>query len=73
MRFYTTESSMIAAVAYDVDARPFSQLIVSFQSGGMYVYYDVPAVEFARLLNAESIGKYFNANIKGKYITDKLV
>lgn len=73
MRFYATESSMLASVAYDVDARPFPQLTVVFVGGGMYIYYDVPATEFARLLNAESIGKYFASNIKGKYFTDRLV
>lgn len=61
----SVESSSIDAVGHDF----FDQVLaVEFKDNDkIYVYYDVPRSEYKRLINADSIGGYFNANIKGKY------
>jgi hypothetical protein len=47
-------------------------LYVSFKSGGIYSYADVPHDLFLELLAAESIGRFFHARIKGQYAFQKL-
>ena len=43
-------------------------LVAKFRNNGaIYVYYNVPEETYNELLNAESIGSYFNNNIKGSY------
>lgn len=37
-----------------------------------YVYYDVPEEVYESLIDAESIGKYYNSDIKGQYECEKL-
>lgn len=43
-----------------------SDLIVRFNSGGIYRYYDA-ANEFDNLYGAVSVGKELNARLKGRY------
>jgi hypothetical protein len=57
------QSSDLAAVDYDW----FGTLTIAFHSGGVYEYYAVPYSEYAGLMRASSHGKYFHANIKGRY------
>lgn len=42
-------------------------LHIQFQNGRRYRYSDVSAYAFTLLLNANSIGSYFNSHIKGVY------
>lgn len=61
----TPQSSCFSSVGYDSD---FQVLAVVFRTTGkMYVYYDFPESEWDNFINADSLGKYYNANIKGKY------
>ena len=62
-------SSMIRSVGYDRDS---STLEVEFNKGGVYQFGDVPLGEFEGLMSASSHGKYFLANVKGRYPTLKL-
>jgi hypothetical protein len=55
------ESSMIASALYDGN-----DLVINFKRGGSYRYIGAKA-ELAPLVDAESAGKYFLSNIKGKY------
>ena len=58
-------SSVIASVGYKPDTM---MLEIEFRSTGfVYRYFDVPEIEFRKLMNAESIGRYFNKNIKDDY------
>jgi hypothetical protein len=43
------------------------QLIVEFKGGSQYLYHKVPVQTFDGLEKAESKGKFFHANIKGKF------
>lgn len=58
------ESTAVASLGYDASA---STLEVEFTSGSVYRYFDVPEAEYRKLLAAESIGEYFNREIKPKY------
>lgn len=63
-------SSNIAAIGYDQDS---GTLEVEFLRGGaVYQYSGVPAGEYEGLMNANSKGKYFGANIKNHYSYVKL-
>ncbi|HYD86274.1 MAG TPA: KTSC domain-containing protein [Vitreimonas sp.] len=57
-------SSNIAEIGYDQGAET---LEVLFKNGGLYHYFNVPPVEYEQLINATSVGSYFNHNIKGRY------
>jgi len=57
-------SSCIAAVGYD----PFTQtLTLEFHSGRTNDYHNVPYSVYMELMNAPSIGAYYNRWIKGRY------
>ena len=47
-------------------------LEVLFHSGSVYQYFDVPEIVFSELLQAESIGRFFNEHIKDSYRYAKL-
>lgn len=57
-------SSNLAEVGYDSD---LETLEVQFKSGGIYQYFNVPAFMYERLMSADSLGRFFNAEIKGHY------
>lgn len=58
-------SSVLASVGYNPDNMT---LEIEFRSTGfVYRYFDVPEIEFRRLLSAKSLGRYFNHNIKDDY------
>lgn len=58
------ESSMLRSVGYDRDTQT---LEVEFQHGGIYHYFDVEEDTYKELLEAESIGHYFNECIRDQY------
>jgi hypothetical protein len=55
-------SSAIRAVGYDGYT-----LTVQFHNGRIYDHPGVPPWVFAELMNASSIGRYYNAYIRGRY------
>jgi hypothetical protein len=57
-------SSNLAEVGYDPD---LETLEVQFKSGGIYQYFNVPAFMYERLMSADSLGRFFNTEIKGHY------
>ncbi|CCH49338.1 KTSC domain-containing protein [Pseudodesulfovibrio piezophilus] len=64
MEMENVESSNLAAVGYDEDS---STMQVEFNNGSIYQYFDVPEHVFEELRDADSVGRYFNANVKGVY------
>lgn len=64
MKRTEVESSMIRSVGYDPDARV---LEIEFNSDQVYQYFDVPSEEYEGLMQAESHGRYFLANIRDVY------
>lgn len=69
MDMINVDSSNVAAVGYDEDS---STLQVEFNNGGMYQYFDVPVNLFEGLRDADSVGGYLAANIKGRYRYSKV-
>ena len=60
-------SSQIKSVGYASNT-----LYIEFTKGGVYTYNNVPQQTFDALRSAESVGKYFASNIKGKYEYSKI-
>ena len=58
-----TRSSFIQRVCYDSS----EQYMLISLSGIYYHYCEIPAVTVNQLLNAESMGKYYNSAIKGRF------
>ena len=59
------QSTALERVSYDDAART---LRATFRATGRtYVYEDVPQVIYDRLLFADSMGKYFNAHVHGRF------
>ena len=62
--FSTDKSSNIKSVGYEGDSKT---LLVEFKNGSKYVYEDVPAELFEAFGKADSAGKFFFLNVRGKY------
>ncbi len=58
------ESSMANAVGYDSDEEV---LQVEFNNGAIYQYEDIDDETWDGLYKTDSIGKFFNKEIRGKY------
>jgi hypothetical protein len=63
------ESSSIANVGYNARQRI---LDIQFHSGAVYRYSTVPKEVHAQFLKAPSKGRYFSAQIRGKYPFQRL-
>lgn len=61
MELQKVVSSNLSAVGYDTDT---NELVVEFNSGMSYKYIDVPFDTYKELMAADSLGTYFNANIR---------
>lgn len=64
MQTIPVASSMISSVGYDPETQ---ELEVTFKKGRSYTYEGVPQAEYDNLVSAQSVGKYFAANIKNVY------
>lgn len=64
------DSSCFESIGYD----DYEEVLyVRFlDSGSVYAYYDVPYSEYDELINADSIGGYYNDYIKGQYECERL-
>ena len=62
MQMIPVSSSNISSIGYEG-----STLHIRFHSGGLYSYYNVPLSVYNGLMSAGSKGRYFHANIKGRY------
>jgi hypothetical protein len=63
------QSSELRWVGYEESA---SLLEVEFHSGEIYRYSGVPARLVLELLEADSIGRFFNAHIRSKFRFEKV-
>ena len=64
MDWIPVTSSNLSRIRYDEDT---CTLEIEFHSGRVYQYFDVPLQIFEELRDADSHGKFFNAQIKGHY------
>jgi hypothetical protein len=68
-RLTDADSSNIARYAYSEKA---NKLYLEFKSGGCYAYGGITKTEFDKFRAAESLGKYFHANIRNIAPFEKL-
>lgn len=69
MKRQQVESLNLASIGYDAENEI---LEVQFNHGGVYQYFDVPENVYEELMNADSHGRYFVANIKDDYEYQKI-
>jgi len=62
-------SSNLVSAGYDPDSE---RLEIEFKSGAIYEYYNVPPFMHERMMQAGSIGTFFNAEIKNSYASAKV-
>jgi len=72
MKMISVKSSNIQQIGWEerrvsLNQKPKAILRIAFNTGMVYDYHDVPKEVYESFLKAESIGKYFWANIKDKY------
>jgi len=63
------ESVNIKSVGYDLETK---SLEVEFYKGGIYVYFDVPYKLYESSVDTDSVGRFFRANIRGKFKFEKV-
>ncbi len=64
MNRQSVESSNLASIGYDAENEI---LEVEFNHGGVYQYFNVPENVYDELMNVDSHGVYFSANIRNDY------
>lgn len=65
MEMQLVKSSMLHSMAHDPET---NTLIVKFKEDGPeYDYADVPASEYSKLVQAESVGKHFGTHIRNNF------
>jgi ATP-dependent DNA helicase RecG len=69
MKRQSVESSNLASIGYDAENEI---LEIEFNHGGVYQYFDVPENVYEELMNADSHGVYFLANIRNDYEYEKM-
>ena len=67
MELTPVESSNIAAVGH-----ADGNLHVRFKSGAEYIYPGAPYEVYEKMVAADSVGRFFNANIVGRYGAQKV-
>lgn len=67
MQYTKVVSSNVDEIAHDGH-----DLFVRFKNGGLYKYRGVPRSVFERMLKAESVGKFLNAEVKPHYQFTKM-
>ncbi len=69
MKWTPVESSAFWAAGYAEDK---ALLYLLFRSGEVYRYFDVPRWQFQEFLDADSQGRYFGRNIRGRYRYERM-
>ena len=62
-------STSLKSAGYDADNKTIE---VEFVEGGIYRYFDVPKEIYEALLKAESKGRFYVAEIRDKYMYEKI-
>jgi hypothetical protein len=58
------DSSSMASVGYDPTTLTME---IEFNDGAVYQYFDVPEHTYQGLISAQSVGQYFQAQVRGSY------
>jgi len=63
------DSSFIVKMSWLEDG---NILMLTFRTGSIWAYYDVPFEVYSGFIKAPSYGKYFNANIRNAYRSERV-
>jgi hypothetical protein len=63
------DSTAISEIDYDADR---AKLLVRFNSGERYIYVGVPGEVHRSFVEADSKGRFFQAQIRGRYPFNRL-
>jgi len=66
---WTGKSSQILFTSYNPITK---QLSIRFNTNAKYIYENVPLEVWNKLYNTDSVGKFVNQEIKGKYTYKKV-
>jgi len=69
MRRRAVSSSSLRSIGYQSRT---STLEVEFVNGGVYRYKRVPQAVVDALMKAESLGAFFNENVRDRYVTVRM-
>lgn len=69
MKWTALDSNMFTSVAYDDDK---CVLYLRFRTGEVYRYFDVTTKDYQALLDADSHGRHFLANIRDRFRYERL-
>jgi hypothetical protein len=69
MKWTPVESSALQAAAY---AQGQALLYLLFGSGELYRYFDFPGWQYQEFLAADSKGRYFGRNIRGRFRYERM-
>jgi KTSC domain len=69
MNWTPVESSVFWAAAYAEEQRV---LYLLFRSGALYRYFDVAHRQYHEFLEADSKGRFFGRNIRGRFRYERL-
>ena len=64
MRRRAVNSSVIQTLGYDAESRV---LEVEFHTGRVYQYFDIPLAVYDDLMAADSLGEFYNRQIRNEY------
>jgi hypothetical protein len=64
MKMVLVQSSAITAVGYDADTR---RMRITFKQGRTYEFCSVPPEVYQGLINASSVGAYYDKEIRDRY------
>ena len=69
MTWTAVESSALQAAGY---AESQALLYLLFRSGEVYRYFDVARRQYEEFLEADSKGRYFGRNIRGRFLYERM-
>ena len=69
MKWTPVESTVLQAAAH---AESRALLYLLFRSGEIYRYFDVPRRQYQEFLAADSKGRYFGRNIRGRFCYQRM-
>ncbi len=78
MQLISVKSSTIGQIGFEenttmsLGSKPINIMRIVFISGNIFDYYGIDQKVFQEFVKAESIGKFFHANIKDKYQYEKV-
>ena len=67
--FLTVDSSFIIKASWFEDG---NILMLTFNTGSIWAYYDVPFEIYSGFCKAKSYGNYFNNNIRNIYMAERV-